>query len=56
MKNFFIVMTISGEEYAHVSCGCEHGGLLGAYLLSISDAAKKLNVTEIEFKRLMEQQ
>ena len=24
-------MTISGEEYAHVSCGCEHGGLLGAY-------------------------
>ena len=33
MKNFSIVMTISGEEYAHVSCGCEHGGLLGAYLL-----------------------
>ena len=24
-------MTISGEDYAHVSCGCEHGGLLGAY-------------------------
>ena len=24
-------MTIPKEEYAHVSCGCEHGGLLGAY-------------------------
>ena len=30
--------------------------LVKEHLLSISDAAKKLNVSEIEFKRLMEQQ
>ncbi len=30
--------------------------LVKEQLLSISDAAKKLNVSEIEFKRLMEQQ
>lgn len=30
--------------------------LVKEHLLSISDAAKKLTVSEIEFKRLMEQQ
>ena len=30
--------------------------LVKEQLLSISDAAKKLNVSEIEFRRLMEQQ